>query len=425
MDIYDDFEKYLGFIEKKIRLKNELSLENVSKDLKIAKGYLSDAENGKRILKESTFRSILDFYGINFNFDPSLLENARILLNDLMESYIYKNIKKEKRILETVAGKLASYENSLACLYSLLLTMMSARMKNPASLSKKDKDAFCTIDDYLPVFENDEKALIFYLKAFQARLGQDFDLSLTAYSQALDSFDGKLWPQLEGIIKLNYAQSRMIETSYYEGYQTVQEAHDIFIKHGNYARALMCYNNMANYLLCFQSYSAAKAHCQKVLLSAGSFTGVLLYRQAVTTMLIILTLEESFQEAIQFADEHPTDTSDGFVGNLILIPYCYYRLGQMDQCLEEMQKFDPEILESDNKAFFALLKAILQEDPFKIEAAKQKMLRICCRQKNWLMLMVLYQLLIDYYKSANELELLVDAYEENGKVLRHFLPLEK
>lgn len=85
--------------------------------------------------------------------------------------------------------------------------------------------------------------------------------------------------------------------------------------------------------------------------------------------------------------------------------------------------FLPDLLESDDKALFALLKAILRENSARIEAAKQKMLRICCRQKNWLMLMVLYQLLIDYYKSVNDLELLVDAYEGNNKVLRHQLPL--
>ncbi len=425
MDIYGNFEKYLGFIEKKYRLKNELSLDNVSMDLKIAKGYLSDAENGKRILKESTFRSILDFYDIDFKFDLSLLEDARILFNDLMVAYIYKDVKKEKQILETAKVRMVSYENSLACLYGLLFTMMRARKKDPASLSKAERTAFCTISDYLPVFENDEKALIFYLKAFQARLGQNFDQSLAAYVQALNSLDGRLWPQLEGIIKLNFAQSRMIETSYYDGYQTVREAHDLFVQYGNYTRAQMCFNNIANYLLCLQSYTAAKEYCQKALRSMASFSGAPIYRHTVNTMLIILTLEGSFQEAIQFANDHPTDTSDGFAGNLILIPYCYYRLGQNNQCLEKISEFDPEMLESDDKAFFALLKAILQEDPFKIEAAKQKMLRICCRQKNWLMLMVLYQLLIDYYKSVNELELLVEAYEDNSKVLRHILPLEE
>lgn len=41
-----DITKSLGFIEKRIRKKQGLSLENVSKDLKISKGNLSEIENG-------------------------------------------------------------------------------------------------------------------------------------------------------------------------------------------------------------------------------------------------------------------------------------------------------------------------------------------------------------------------------------------
>lgn len=415
---------YLGFVEKRIRLQNGWSIDNVSKDLKIAKGYLSDAENGKRILKESIFRSILDFYEIDFDFDLNLLDDARFLLNDLMEAYIYKDVKKERRILEAAKAKLASYENSLACLYGLLFTMMSARTKNPASLSKEERDAFCTIDDHLPVFENDEKALIFYLKAFQAKLGLRFDQSLDAYLQAVASFDGKLWPQLEGIIKLNYAQTVMFGRSYYEGYRIGLEAHEIFVRHGNYIRSLMCYNNVANYLLCLQSFEGAKEYLGKILLTP-SIEEIAVYGQAVTTMLLAMTLEGSFQQAIQFAADHPIHANDGYAGNLPLIPYCYYRLGQYDQCLEQMEKLNSYRLGSDDRALFGVIKAILKKDQPGIEASKQQMIRVCSKQHNWSMLMVLYQLLIDYYKSVNELELLVEAYEDNSKVLRHILPLEE
>ena len=423
MDIDNGYEKYIGFIEKNIRLKKGLSLDNVSHDLKISKGNLSDSENGKKLMRETIFKRFLDYYGIEFCFDRCLLDEIRRLLGNLMDAYIYKNRVKEAQVLEQFIQRQSVYEYSFGCLYVPLFIMMSSRAKEPSSLSKIETRAYDEIDEYTPVFNNDETALILYLKAFQAGKRRAFDQSVKYYAMALDSFNGRLWPQLEGIIKLNYAKSLTIASSYYDGYLSAKEAHDLFVKHGNYVRALTCFNNLANYLLCLQSFSAAKTCSEKVLLSMASFTEDSLYRHAVTTMLIILTLEGSFEEAIQFAKDHPVDWSDGFVGNLILIPYCYYRLGQKECCLKEMEKFDPDLLESDDKALFALLKAILRENSAKIEAAKQKMLRICCRQKNWLMLMVLYQLLIDYYKSVNDLELLADAYEGNSKVLRHQLPL--
>ena len=419
MTINDHYD----YIEKQLRIQRELSIDNVSNDLKISKGYLSEAENGKRKLNELTLRKFLDFYKIDFGFDPSLSEEVHRLLNDLMEAYIYKNAAKEEQILTFFENKTSSYEKSLACLYIPLFRMMAARKKDPAGMSDLERHAFKEIDEYLAAFDNDEIALICYLKAFQAGRRMIFDQALDYYAKALAVFDGRLWPQLEGIIKLNYAYTIMFGKSYYEGYCVGLEAHDIFVRHGNYARALMCYNNIANYLLCLQAFEGAKEYLRKILLSP-SIQNVPVYGAAVATMLITLTLEGSFQEAIEFAAEHSTDGNNGFIRNLPLVPYCHYRLGQYDQCLEQMAQFDPGLLESDDKALFGLLKAILKGDPAKIEAAKQKMRRICCKQRNWSMLMVLYQLLIDYYKSVNNLELLVEGYEENNQVLRHQLPLE-
>lgn len=386
-------------------------------------GNLSEMENGKRPMKESTFRSFVNYYGVDFNFDIDIFIEIYNLLNDLMEAYIYKNLEREKQILDVFMNNKVGYEYSLASLYVPLFIMMSSRTKAPVSLSDIESSAYNEIDEYLSVFDKDEAALIFYLKAFQSKRKMAFDQSLSLYTRALSTFDGERWPQLEGIIKLNYAQTVMYEKSFYEGYQIGQEAHDIFVKHGNYTRALMCYNNIANYLLCLQSFEGAKEYIKKILLSNPSITGVPIYRQAVTTMLITLTLDEEFQQVIQFAADHPFDCSDGYIGNLILIPYCHYRLGHNALCLEQMAKFDPCSLQRDDKAFFAVLKAIIKQDKTKIEASKQQMIKVCCRQRNWSMLMVLYQLLIFYYKSTGEWELLIDAYECNYKVIRHHLPL--
>ena len=95
MDIDNGYEKYIGFIEKNIRLKKGLSLDNVSHDLKISKGNLSDSENGKKLMRETIFKRFLDYYGIEFCFDRCLLDEIRRLLGNLMDAYIYKNRVKE------------------------------------------------------------------------------------------------------------------------------------------------------------------------------------------------------------------------------------------------------------------------------------------------------------------------------------------
>lgn len=77
----------------------------------------------------------------------------------------------------------------------------------------------------------------------------------------------------------------------------------------------------------------------------------------------------------------------------------------------------------DDRALFEILKRILNQDSKGIENAKIKMMQICVRQKNWCMLMVLYQLMIAYYESKNEVELLNDAYRQQARIYRHQLPV--
>ena len=80
---------------------------------------------------------------------------------------------------------------------------------------------------------------------------------------------------------------------------------------------------------------------------------------------------------------------------------------------------------SGKSGLFSLLKAIIKQDRQGVEKEKKRMEKTCCRQYNWIMLMVLYQLMIHYYTSENEYELLADAYAKQSMVLKHKLPLLK
>lgn len=87
----------LGFIEKILRKKHGFSLDNVSKDLKISKGNLSEMENGRRFLKQTLFCQFVEQYKINFDFDLGLLKEAEQLLQELMELIHIKMLKKNVR----------------------------------------------------------------------------------------------------------------------------------------------------------------------------------------------------------------------------------------------------------------------------------------------------------------------------------------
>ena len=242
------------------------------------------------------------------------------------------------------------------------------------------------------------------------------------YREALAVFNGTQWPQLAGIIKANYASLLLASTSFFEAYQMYEEANEIFLKHSNYIRSLVCCNNMANCLINLQIFDGAERLVNKVLLAEQSFVNSPAISAANKTMLLLLTLKGDFQGAVDFSS-HVSVGPDQTIGNLSLIPYCLWRLDKREECLkkiDDLTKFRPT---SDDIALFRLLKAILKGNQPEIEIEKLKMIQICCKQFNWAMLMVLYQLMIDYYKSVNDLRRLAEAYEQQTMVLRHELPL--
>lgn len=422
--VYMDIINSLGFIEKRLRKSYGLSLDNVSRDLRISKGNLSEMENGRRPFNETLFRQFLELYKINFDFDLGLLNEIEQLLKELMEAYIYKDSETESQIAQKFFEREKKYEYSFGCLYVPLIKVFLTHNKKPAEFSIPELNVFSEIPEYFSIYTPDEKALFLFIKGFTAKKRGNLNTALQEYSGALDILNGKKWPQLERIIKLNSAVALSLSTSFFSAYLIGQEAYEIFSRYGNYARALMCSNNQAAYLIYLQAYTEAQDLLSRIFVSQRSLVGFSLLKLAVSTKLWGLIMEEKFEQAIQFSKEYPMDDEDRYVGNRSLLPYCYYRLGELDQCLLSMAQLSQEALTSDDKAFHSILKAILEKDKVGVEAAKQKMVRICCKQLNWAMLMIMYKLLICYYKAENETDLLIDAYECKDKVCRHILPVD-
>lgn len=418
MDIYNK----LGFIEKRLRKKMGLSLENVSKDLKVSKGNLCEMENGKRPLKEETFHDFIECYQRDFRLDPFLIGKAEDLLDNLINAYVYKNEEKENELIQTFYEWRTRLELSSGCLHIPLIECFLTHPLKGTDFSSAQQDIFLEVMEYFPVYEPDEKALYFYIKAFTAKKRDKYEEADKNYRLALQELSGKKWPQLEGIIKQNYSVTLLANASFYSAYVMAKEAHEFFAAFNNYKRALMCANNLANCLVFLQSFTEAKKYLNQILLTVESFSGSFIHKYIVSTMVFILVLEEEYEKAIWFSKEHPIENDGFFVGNLSLIPYCYFRIGLLDQCQLEMDRLTQKDLAADEKALFNLLKSVLRKDLSEIEAARKRMIQVCCRQLNWGMLMVMYQLLIYFYKSENQTALVIEAYEEKDKVYQHQLP---
>lgn len=420
MNIYNN----LGFFEKRLRKARGYSLENVAHNIGISKSLLSDAENGRRILKPELFMRFLIYYGIEFSFNELDANLAQSILNDLVLAWTDRDFIDEKTITKKLKDNRLILQDSLGCLHLLLIDIFL-----PVHLYAQVPDFqvnsyLLEIEEYLPCFSPDEQALIYFLKGFEAMKRKNYSISLEYYKESLKVLDGEQWSELEGIIKFNLAHVEGAVISFFQAYKTVQEARDIFVKHNNHVRMVLCDNNSASYLISMQEFRTAKEciyniiRCQK-----RWFQDSLTYSNPMTLMLLVLTLEGEFKQAIQYNALYPFPIENGFIGNLSLIPYCHYRLGEYDECLKMIEILCKEQPTADDLALFDILKGILKKDSESIEEAKLRMIQICIKQFNWCMLMVLYQLMIAYYESENETELLIDAYRQNLRVLHHEFPL--
>lgn len=277
-------------------------------------------------------------------------------------------------------------------------------------------------EEYLSLYSEDERALLACARAQHAKRSRKYSYSIYLYNESLSLLGKNQWPQLEGVIKMSLAIALSAELSFFEAYEMTKDADLIFTSHSNYIQALVCQNNIANFLIEMQCHKDAQKVIDKIFMITDSFPSPEIYIQSTKTLLLAMTLQDHFQEVIDYSNAHEQSFDNGYIGNYCLIPYCYYRLGDYKACLQTIKALSKEKPTADDKALFALLKAIIIQNPHMIEKEKQRMERICCKQRNWWMLMILYQLMVYYYTVSEENELLIDAYARQAMVFSHKLP---
>lgn len=419
MDIYNNF----GLFERALRLKKELTLDNVASDLGMSRAFLSYAENGQKTLRKEDFIRFLEYYEIEFNFDSSIISEIYSYLDELVIALIYRNRERENEIAKLITDNRIRYTYSLGSFYLPIIdTYLTIHGILDLSSQERSK-IFSEGDSFLPLYSEDEKALFTFIKARYVKEKNKIPLSVQLYNQALVFLSGRQWPQLQGIIKISLALALAAQSSFFKAYEITKEAHDLFTRYSNYIQALACQNNIVNFLIGMQCYEEAEKIIHEIFMSKKSFADPLMYDYTTRTMFLTLILQEKFKETIEFSKKHRQKFENGFIGNFCLVPYCYYRMGAFDACLQEIQILSKEKPTADDKALFALLKAIIRNDKAGIEKEKQRMEKICCKQYNWWMLMVLYQLMTYYYSLEDEKDLLIDAYKKQLMVFRHKLPI--
>ena len=165
MNIYNN----LGFIEKSIRNEKGMTLDNVSNDLNLSKAFLSYAEHGKKKLKEDTFIAFLNCYQIDFDFDLSLVNEVRDLLDELVMALAYRNRKQEHETAQLIIKNRKKYKHSYGCIYLPLIDVFLTIHTVPSKITSEQSKAFDEAESYMQLYSADEKAIYTFLKAYDAK----------------------------------------------------------------------------------------------------------------------------------------------------------------------------------------------------------------------------------------------------------------
>lgn len=79
---------FYGVFAKNKRKELGNTLSNISKDLKVSKGNLSEMENGIRFMKNSLFQKFLSYYSIQFDSDLHCYFEVKEMLRELVNCFL-------------------------------------------------------------------------------------------------------------------------------------------------------------------------------------------------------------------------------------------------------------------------------------------------------------------------------------------------
>lgn len=415
----------LGLIEKRLRMCSNLTIEQAASYLNISKGYLSEIENGKRILKEETFFKFIHHFYPDFDLSWSIVEETENQLDQLFYALAYWNSKQEDDVEKWMVENRGYLLNSFACIYlAVLETYFSYRR----SLNRDDVDTINSSEDFVQYLSPDIRALLLFNKGYmymKSRIPTAPEKSAQAiriFETALKEMDGKRWPQLEGIIKANLATAVAKDISFQQAFKIAEQAKSIFIEEGNFLRMAAIYNNQAVYLNNIGQYERAIEIIDKLLLNKSVFKDEKVYRLAVMNKILSLIEWGHFNEALQFIHDHKSEMDPKCPDNFTLEPYCLLRAGKEKACLAAIKLYQNSSLGEEDEVFYALIKAVISENFNRVEKAKAKMFSVCCRMKNWGMMLVMLQALAYFYKQTHQSDRLIEIYEWQAMLHNHQMP---
>lgn len=407
-----------GLYEKYLRRKLGYSLQNISSDLSISKGNLSEMENGIRIMKDELFISFLDRYNLEFEFSKDKIRQTQDFLKKLYEAFLYLNTAEQTVLAKQWKAHKDSFRNSYAFFYYIFINSWITVI---AENETATKDLEFLLDNII-VLPASDQALLLFLKGMNERLLYHHSEMDDYFEQSLITINrNKSLSTLESLIFYYQIQGKIRKKQILEGYNLCLKTLNRFYPSHNLIRILYLQNMQVNCLLSLREYTKALELITFLEDQLYLVQRPYLVYTVVQNIILAYCLKGDYQKAYQFGCSHYSEQPYE-IGNFTLLPFCSYMLNDLKQTEYWTSLLLPIAKSKDDLLFLKLIESLVQDSKI-IQERSRLLFKEVKNIRNHEIEELSYRVLIHYYSKNNQTELLNEIKSRYLSFLLDDIPL--
>ena len=337
-----------------MRKKLGYSLENVSRDLYISKGSLSEMENGIRPMKKELFDRFLSTYDMEFSEDFCFVAKLKEVLSEEVDAFLWLDKNKQKKVRERFQKIKEKAEKSYACFLEKLIDYFEQVVLD----HENGSDLFNELFEVQTCFSNDERALLFMIRGIEGRWNLTLRTMEADFERALRLADERELSGLKALI------------GYYQIYE-LQRKRISFAAQERCIEVRKQFHAMHNYLRA-------------------------LYLDNLEALALMQKEKSTFQYGLS---------------NFVFAPYCLYRLGRKEQTIATIRELEPYIVELDDRLLNDMVMAAFAQDRESFFEAATRLLALDQKRRLLENVDIDFQFIIHFCREMGLKEELIEAQD--------------
>lgn len=395
-ELKDDISPlFFGFFEKRKRKELGYSLENVSKDLFMSKGNLSEMENGIRMMKKDVFDRFLHQYDIQFDTDLNRFFEMKEILAQIVDCFLRFDKKKQEKVRERFEALEGSWKNTYGCFVGELIQYFIQVVMD----HQKSDDLFRSLVLIENCLSNDEKALLYMIRGMEGRWNLRLGNMERFFEKALEFVDEKELFGLEALIEYYQIMEWMRSGASFAVYEHCVQVRKKFYASHNYIRALYLDNLEAVGIISLRAYSSAYARFEALLSNMEYVDDPYLRFCVVQNEVLVLCVMREYRKALdQMRKER--ETFQHGLSNFVYAPLCLYMLNEQERAKSALVDIKPYAKTKEEILLCKMIHAVFSQEIETVLKMALEVLKEDQRKRERESEEIVYQFLIHFCKET-------------------------